>query len=333
MAKLITDHDPFHIHKTLGVLVLLHYIYRFYILIKTGTCFPPDEEPLHAALTVAAHGLLSWSSLLLPLPKKRNFKSPMIWPELRLHSIAFASRHVVSSIVTLLDVWPTKLLTRSVAKIALVLSTSKAASIITEKYGDRERRTTNAMPYPPATTEYQQKAVKKAYALAQFQATMYAMMDDASLNFIPLLGIQTAPLMMTLVRKGKCSSMWYHRIYAISLTLPAIVGVCRLISSDEIDEIALGAILASVAFSARIELRLSTNLIWSLAGLLEFYVYPLFFRNSLTKEVAQYFVYILGGLLLFDVFLILFGPYAQKVGMIESLKFYPFCSTAGQLLF
>ena len=30
MAKLITDHDPFHIHKILGVLVLLHFLYRFF---------------------------------------------------------------------------------------------------------------------------------------------------------------------------------------------------------------------------------------------------------------------------------------------------------------
>ena len=77
IAKLITKHDPFHIHKILGVLVLLHYAYRFVLLFR-----------------------LSWSSLLLPLPSKRNFSEPMIWPEFRLHSIVFATRHIVTSILS-----------------------------------------------------------------------------------------------------------------------------------------------------------------------------------------------------------------------------------------
>lgn len=151
MAKLITNHDPYHIHKILGVSVLLHYLYRFALLFRHGTAFPTSEDPQVAAAGVFLHAMLSWSSLLLPLPVKRNFTRPMIWPEFRLHSIAFASRHIVTTIITLLDFWPdaeTSMLAHAVARGLVLCGTVKAASIITDKWGCREQRTTNAMPYP-----------------------------------------------------------------------------------------------------------------------------------------------------------------------------------------
>ena len=79
MAKLFTHHDQYHIHKTLGLLVLLHYLYRFALLYQYGDAFPSNvESPLVDSAGVILHGLLSWSSLLLPLPTKRNFNAPMV---------------------------------------------------------------------------------------------------------------------------------------------------------------------------------------------------------------------------------------------------------------
>lgn len=146
MAKLITSHDPFHVHKTIGVFVLLHYLYRFFLLFTTGSAFPEEEPAVQASICVAVHGVLSWSSLLLPLPSKRNFQGPMIWPEFRAHSITFASRHVVATIVSLNHLWPTNVWLDVVAKIALVWGTQRVASEITNRIGDREKRTTNSMP-------------------------------------------------------------------------------------------------------------------------------------------------------------------------------------------
>ena len=82
MAKLFTHHDRYHVHKILGLLVLLHYIYRFALLYRYGDAFPSSaavKSPLIAdSAGVFLHGLLSWSSLLLPLPTKRNFNAPMV---------------------------------------------------------------------------------------------------------------------------------------------------------------------------------------------------------------------------------------------------------------
>ena len=108
MANLITNHDPYHIHKLLGLASLLNYFLRFYYLFVYGTAFPTHEPFTQALCCVLLHGVLSTSSLLLPLPLKRNFASPMIWPEFRLHSITFALRHVIATMLTLSNAWPTQ---------------------------------------------------------------------------------------------------------------------------------------------------------------------------------------------------------------------------------
>lgn len=217
MAKLITNHDPGHVHKILGVLVLFHYIYRLGLLFGTGNAFPQSEPPAAQALCVGIHALLSWSSLLLPLPAKRNFSSPMIWPEFRLHSIIFATRHAACACVTLLGLWPAYWLYDAAAKLVAIGMTVLAARWATDRHGCRERRTTNAMPYPPGVDERMQAGIKDSYARAQFGATVMAVFPDPTLNFMPLLAIQIAPLLMTLVRKGKASASVYHCVYTLSL--------------------------------------------------------------------------------------------------------------------
>ena len=99
MAKLFTHHDHNNAHKSLGLVVLLQFVYRFVNLALCGSCFP-DSEPLWAStLLLLAHACLSVSSLIFRLPAKRNFTSPMIWPEFGLHSIVFATRHVCVTFV------------------------------------------------------------------------------------------------------------------------------------------------------------------------------------------------------------------------------------------
>ena len=152
MAKLITTHDPFHVHKILGVFVLLHFLYRYiygallrgYVFCsiqnaKEGLC---EEQQVHYDATcVILHAMLSWSSLLLPLPKKRNYSSPMIWTEFRLHSIAFATRGVVATLISLYGLWPEQLILNFCSKLTLIMTTCHAADWITANYGSKEKRT------------------------------------------------------------------------------------------------------------------------------------------------------------------------------------------------
>ena len=234
MAHLFTNHDKYHIHKTLGFLAVANFILRFYYAIIYGTSFPPFETKVFSCSSVLIHALLPIASLSIPLPEKRNFTSPMIWKEFRLHSILFSCRHSILTIITLLELWPTQLeifknyklyalFSESILKYIAIISCIKIASIITAKYGDTEKRTTNAMPYPENVTEYEIQKIKYEYAKKQFGATIMAVFSgelSASLNFAPLYAIQSAPFMMTLVRKGKCNSAHYHMVYSLTLIYP-----------------------------------------------------------------------------------------------------------------
>jgi hypothetical protein len=179
------------------------------------------------------------ASLTIPLPEKRNFSGPMIWKEFQLHSILFSCRHVLFTLITLLELWPTQSQTFSgeagrsnkgiaiifecFIKYLIIIGVIKVAAVITEKYGDKEERTTNAMPYPGYLTEYEKTRIKCEYAKKQFGATIFAVFSGelaSSLNFAPLYAIQSAPFMMTLIRKGKCETVHYHRVYSATLVYP-----------------------------------------------------------------------------------------------------------------
>jgi hypothetical protein len=236
MAHLFTNHDKYHLHKTLGLLAVINFILRFYYAIVYGTSFPAFESKIFSCSSVLVHALLPIVSLTIPLPEKRNFASPMIWKEFRLHSILFSCRHVLFTIITLLELWPTQsygvitiqqrryaIIFESIIKYLIIIGCIKVASIITDKYGDKEKRTTNAMPYPEQLTEYEIAKIKQEYAKKQFGATIMAVFSGelaASLNFAPLYAIQSAPFMMTLIRKGKCETIHYHRVYSITLIYP-----------------------------------------------------------------------------------------------------------------
>ena len=232
MAHLFTNHDKYHIHKTLGLLAFCNFILRFYYAIVYGTSFPSFESKVFSGSCVLIHALLPIASLTIPLPEKRNFSGPMIWKEFQLHSILFSCRHVLLTLITLLELWPTQsrafskgiaIMLESVIKYLMIIGFIKVAAVITEKYGDKEVRTTNAMPYPGYLTEYEKTRIKCEYAKKQFGATIFAVFSGelaSSLNFAPLYAIQSAPFMMTLIRKGKCETIHYHRVYSSTLLYP-----------------------------------------------------------------------------------------------------------------
>lgn len=263
MARLLTSHDPLHLHALLGLLVLVDFFMRAAYVFVHGTAFPIWEHPYMAAACVLLHGTLSWSSLLLPLPAKRNFAAPMIWPEFRLHSIIFASRHVVCTLLTLFDWWPSEWANQMLAKVAVTALTSDAASLVTYYIGNTKERTTNAMPYPSEIAVPQQEAIKRAYTRAQFLATAHAVLGDATCAFAPLYGIQAAPFLMTLVRKNIVSALTYHRVYAIALYVPYVFVLVRCQNLFAIA--AVGFIVTDIVMPLRIQHRVHKGLLWPIA--------------------------------------------------------------------
>jgi hypothetical protein len=80
MARLFTNHDPYHIHKTLGLFALMNFLLRFYYVARYGNSFPPEagESKGFQCFCVLVHAALPAMSMFLPLPPKRNFWMPMI---------------------------------------------------------------------------------------------------------------------------------------------------------------------------------------------------------------------------------------------------------------
>ena len=86
MAKLLTHHDPYHIHAMCGLLALVHYLYRFWLVI----CDVPDAgfgtTPNHLWQDVACMTIMA-------LPNATSFLTRhMIVPDPEIGCPAAAGR-------------------------------------------------------------------------------------------------------------------------------------------------------------------------------------------------------------------------------------------------
>lgn len=249
-----------------------------YLFVVYWTIFPYSNSVWLDTLCVVLHGVLSWSSLLIPLPSKRNYRKPMIWPEFRLHSIVFATRHVVGTIIALHDIWPSGLYESIFSRLFLILLTQYIASVITNRYGSREARTTNSMPYPDHVTSEHQMCIKRLYADAQFGATTMAVYGDPTCAWLPLLAIQGAALLMTLVRKNKISATAYHVVYASLIWINWPVFLCMYVR-DRCTMQIINGIMCRIVTNARLRYRVPSYLVWSLYVAVTFGVYPVWLSH------------------------------------------------------
>jgi hypothetical protein len=104
------------------------------------------------------------------------------------------------------------------------------------------------------------------------------MVEDANMGFFSLLAIQAAPLLMTLVRKGKITSFTYHRVYAVCLYLGYVAGTLRTVQSDQSDLLLFGGGLSILVNLGRRKLMLPNWLLWGALSYLTFAVYPLWLQ-------------------------------------------------------
>jgi len=272
----------------------MNFIARFFFIFSKGDAFPYSHNNInHLAfdiICVLLHAALPISSLLLPLPVRRNFNNPMIWPEFRWHSLIFASRHIIATIYWLIvnNVQSERPANKSyddlvsmdtpsfMIMLVLVHMTLWSASKVSESIGSTENRTTNAMPYDKMVPPGEILRAKKVYTYAQFMATAFVFINNPTMAWIPLCGIQSAPFLMTLVRKGKCAAPTYHCVYAWSLVVPLFV-LRRVISSSKNSDdggitIRIGAnlvyVMGAMSFTLRTKFRLRKHFVWLVSPLI-----------------------------------------------------------------
>ena len=251
--RLVTREDRqfMHIHKTLGILVLGHIFYRMCLIVKFG-----DSGMATSPLTpfwMGIHALLHVSSFQFHLSEKRNRTYNIIWPEFRLHSMIFAYRSIIAVLLS----WTGNHGLRG----PLVLGTMAAADMVTKWCG--QDNTMRANPYPEGTNPKFIAWHNKFYSISQFGATMLIMFRGLDSAFLILLPIQTAPFLMTLVKKGILNQAEWHIWYTIAL----LVNVLHPIPDKGPDDNMLSTvpyilIFVSVAI-ARLRYRLNKYLIWT----------------------------------------------------------------------
>lgn len=212
--KLSTKEDSTYIHKFLGIISLGNFIYRFANYIINDTM---NLNNFTGIQLILVHGVLSVSSLIFHIPTLRNPLKPMIYPEFRLHSILFGMRSVIASLFHYYDF-------HYIHIILLCYLTIFLADIITYNYNKelKNGRTMRNMPFSNDISLSIQNEITFMHSSMQIGATTF-MLGNMESAFSPLLAIQIASFLMTLVRKSIISAKMWHSIYTLSLWINIIL--------------------------------------------------------------------------------------------------------------
>jgi len=282
ISKLITHEDKFHIHKIMGGLSLLNYIYLL------GDCFYSGWQADLSLRQIDGnfigmtwiHSILSLSALQFLIPRTRTGILPMIWQEFRAHSIVFAVRsflliNVLYLAAKIFNVDVNNItssdnndfnITSHVLRIGAVLLAMKMADLSTEYLRENKKETTTAtMPYWSDCPAGLQSAIKYFYTHSQFMATFVCLYGKLPYILAVAFPIQFASFMMTLVRKNIISSFWYHVLYGGSLLLVYLINAADIKMYPVI-------ILGIFLIYLRVHVKLNKYVLWILVSIIGFIV-------------------------------------------------------------
>lgn len=253
--RLFTREDPIHFHKTFGIICLLSFVYRYFIVLPvTGTL--GFNGSWFDWATMCAHMGLSSSSLIFHVIKRRKIHRPMvIWEEYRLHAIVFTLR--CFSVFVFNELCPSSVPngTRRLLTCVLVLAHHLVVDDITRKYGSRGTTTVRVDNSSRPLT----RLVLRGYSLYQFMALGSHLVPHertSDLAFNTLIAIQSSAFMMTLYRKALVSEFTHGFVYSSCLLLSGSYILLQLWSVEFVVGIAL-------AFYLRCTWRMDKYALWT----------------------------------------------------------------------
>lgn len=254
LVKLFTNEDHLQLHKTLGILSLVSFLYRyFYVYPTTGTL--GFDGRLIDHLSMAVHALLSTSSLIFHVLSHRLIKRPMIiWEEYRLHAIVFSVRCLSVYLFATFNPFEGTVVERF-ALSALVLAHHVMADKVTEWYGAKDGSTTVRVEDNQGKVT---AAVLRFYAFYQFSALGSHLLPNArlaDLGFNALIAIQSSAFLMTLYRKGLITDKTHGVFYTTCLFI-SMFHIFR----NNLNIFFLGKL--ACCFVLRTKLRLNKYVMW-----------------------------------------------------------------------
>lgn len=252
ISKLVTREDGQHIHKTLGILSVISFFYRYgYVYNTTGTLGfdGPAASSRHTLFldwaTMLVHTALAFSSIIFRVPKRRINNKPMvIYEEYRQHAMVFTLRCllVFAAVYALPAGSPAW-----VPPLAVMLC-HLMADRITSIHGTQGNTAVRATQrHMKISTFY--RYVGKLYSLYQFLAIGSHILPNArlaDLGYNAIIAIQSSAFMMTLYRKRIIRGRTHMVVYAACLVLSGF-HIVRLIGLHS-------CVLVTAAFLTRINL-------------------------------------------------------------------------------
>ena len=240
MSKLVTREDPHHIHKTLGILSVCNFIYRYAYVYPTTGSLGYEQGRMIDWLSMMVHLILASSSILFRVPKKRITDKPMvIYEEYRQHAIVFTSRCFFIFVLAPVS---------SYIGAFVVMVHHMIADYITGIHGTVGNTAVRATTKHAEVSPFY-RGVSKLYSLYQFLAIGSHILPNAhraDLGFNAVIAIQSSAFLMTLYRKRIIRGRTHMVIYAACLIVSTF-HILRLLQMIDI-------VLIVVAFVVRITL-------------------------------------------------------------------------------
>lgn len=209
VKNLVTKEDPLHLHKTLGTLCLLSFVWRFSYMTDPSADLGFATFPQLTLFTILLHLFLNLSSFEFNIPEKRISSGYRIWPEYRLHSFIFLARSLLLITMywheSIFGIQPNYWLN------GLVVLGSMAAADLASSTCKHKSSTIRALKAPDI--------VKYYFSVMQFCATATCLygLRRFTVQFYFVMIIQCNAFLMTLRRKNLMPHQLGVLLYGIAL--------------------------------------------------------------------------------------------------------------------
>jgi hypothetical protein len=221
VKQLVTKDDPFHVHKTLGILCLISYAIRFSQFYSKESDMAFGAYPEYTLPTLMLHMVLNLSSFEFKIPPKRISSGYRIWPEYRIHSFVFLMRSLLSMGLTWYE--SVNNLPPDYRWNLLIVMATMAAADYGSSISDHRSGFARQLDVQPA--------VKYFFSMMQFGATTISLhgIRRYSLHYIFCMIIQCNAFFMTIRRKNLASHTVLVGLYGIMLITGFVLANIELI--------------------------------------------------------------------------------------------------------
>jgi len=263
VKKLFTKEDNFNLHKTLGLLVILSFIYRYYYVYQKTDTLGFSTFTVFNTLNILIHIALSCSSIIFHVLKKRIVEKPMIiYEEYRLHAIFFTIRGASLYFIQAYRPWK-----GSYAENWVLYFTYMFFHLIVDEITRRHGLPNNTTVRNHGKYKIGKTIGTRVYAFYQILATAALLIPSdqmGNVGYNTFIAIQSSAFLMTLFRKGLIP--WYvHAIVYTSCLVLSTVHMA-LIYNDVTFWMKVG-----IAFLLRTQFNLNKYFLW---GLFTLSAYP-----------------------------------------------------------